>query len=195
MAGNTVKGQWTNADGLVVKFPQVFADPAQRTNKATGTEEILGAVSQIIIPYDLTKLAAGTTSYTQDLDNDGVTDGFSEHDVHVPALTTIRSATVLPTITAAGGTSITVGTYRRVGTAISANSLVTATEGVTANLVAGNKVTGNGALCAAGLGVATAGVGANNAWLGITVAGTFTAGAGFIIVEIQSLIPEVSTND
>lgn len=195
MAGNTVKGQWTNADGLPVKFPQVYADPGQRTNKATGTEEVLGAVSQIIYPYDLTKLAAGTTSYTQDLDNDGVTDGFSEHDIHVPALTTVRSCTVLPTVTAVGGTSIAFGTYRKVGTVISANSLVTATEGVTANLVAGNKVTGNGALCAAGLGVSTAGVGANNAWLALLTVGTFTAGAGFIVLEVQSVIPEVSTND
>jgi hypothetical protein len=193
MAGNVVKGQWTNADGLPVKFPQVFTDPAQRTNKATGAEEILGVVSQIIVPYDLSKLAAGTTSFTQDLDNDGTTDGFSEHDVHLPAYTTVRNATVIPTVTAVGGTSMTVGTFKRVGTTISANSLVTATEGVTANLVLGNKVIGAGALVT-NTG-AVAGVGASNAWIGITVAGTFTAGAGFIVLDVVTVIPETSAAD
>lgn len=193
MAGNAVKGQWMNADGLPVKFPQVFADPAQRTNKGVVAEETLGTISQLIIPYDLSKLAAGTISYTTDLDNDGVTDGFAEHDAHIPAYATIVSAKVIPTVTAVGGTSIVVGTFKRIGTTISANSIVTATEGVTANLVLGNKVIGAGALTTNS--GAVAGVGASNAWVAITTVGTFTAGAGFIVLDVMTLIPELSAND
>jgi hypothetical protein len=186
MAGNTVKGQWQNADGLPVKFPQVYADPAQRINKPVALASDQKAVQEILIPFDLSKLAAGTTSYTTDLTNSGTTTGFAEHDAHIPANSTVLSTDVVFGVTGAGGTSITVGLYKADGTAISANGLVTATEGVTANMTVGKTIVGAGTLAVAASNVRT-GIGASNAWPAITTAGTFTAGSGYVLIRYVDL--------
>lgn len=193
--GNAVKGNWKNADGLPVYFPQHYVDAAQRTNKPTG-DKSFGVTRQIVIPFDLSKLAASTTSYTTDLDNDGTTDGFTEHDPHIPANSTVTKCVAYVTTTAVGGTSITVGAYKADGTIVSANGFLTATEGVTANLVKGQGIVGNGTLCNTSSQVIPV-VAATNTWPAIVTAGTFTAGAGFIVLDYVDLAanPELSTNN
>ena len=182
MAGNTVQGQWQNADGLPVKFPQVYASPAQRVNKPTQLAADQSAVKELIIPYDLSKLTAATTSFTTDLTNGGVTTGFSEHDAHIPANSTILSVEMYATATAVGGTSITLGTYKIDGTTIGANNLITATEGVIANMTIGKGIVGQGTLAIAASNVRPT-VGAFNSFPAITTVGTFTAGTGFILIR------------
>lgn len=193
--GNAVTGNWVNADGLPVYFPKHYADPAQRTNKPT-VSQTLGVFKEIVIPFDLSKLAAATTSYTTDGNNDGVTDSFTEHDPHIPANSTVLSTRVFMTTTAVGGTSITVGAYKIDGTIVSANGFVTATEGVTANLVKGQGVVGAGTLCNAASGVIPT-VAATNTFPAIVTAGTFTAGTGFIVISYVDAAanPELFANN
>jgi len=171
---------YTNADGLQVKFGSYWTDPKNFKNRPRSVNT-LGAEKELVVDFDLTKIPAGTTSYTADLNNDGTRDGFTSGDVHLPAYASVKQAYLVMTEAAAGGTSITVGTYLKAGSAISATSLVTATEGVLANLdTKGARVYGAGALVATT--AETASVGANPAFVGITTAGTFTAGKGRLVI-------------
>lgn len=193
--GNTVSGNWYNADGLPVYFPQHYADAGQRVNKPAQVTSY-GVVRQIVVPFDLSKMAAATTSYTVDANNDGVLDQFSEHDPHIPANATVLSTRVFITTTATGGTSITVGAYKLDGTIVSANGFVTATEGAVANLVQGQGIVGAGTLCNASSAVIPT-VAATNTFVGIVTAGTFTAGKGFVVVDYVDLAanPESASNN
>lgn len=186
MAGFTVKGQWQNADGLPVKFPQAYTDLAQRINKPVALAADQVAVREIVIPFDLSKLAATNTSYTTDLTNSGATTGFAEHDAHIPANSTVLSAEMYFTTAGAGGTSLTVGSYKVDGTAITANGFITATEAVVANMAKGNGIVGAGAHVTVTAGV-RATIGNSNVWPAITVTGTFTAGAGYIVIRYVDL--------
>lgn len=178
--GNTVKGNWYNADGLPVQFPGHYADAGQRTNKPTAVQT-LGVYKELVVPFDLTKLATGTTSYTTDLSNDGVTDGFTEHDVHLPADATPLSARMVFSETATGGTSLIVGSYKADGTIIDDDAFITATEGVLANMTKGKCIVGAGVACNASSGVFPV-MSDFNVWPAIKVTGTFTAGKGFIVI-------------
>ena len=170
---------WTNADGLQVKFANYWNDKTNFVNRPRAIE-MDGMVKQLVIDYDLV-VPAGV-QYTADLNNDGTIDGFDLSDTYLPAFASVLRTVVYVTEAAAGGTSITLGTFQRSGTAISANSLITATEGVLANLdTVGARTYGAGALNASA--VETASVGANDAYVGLTVTGTFTAGKGKIIIE------------
>lgn len=180
--------QWQNADGLLVKFAGYFRDPANSTNKVHDLV-VSGAVKQFEIDFDLTRIPTGTVSYTSDLNNDGTKDGFNLGDGYLPAHSSVLRATVVATEAAAGGTSFTVGTYTIAGAAIVATGLVTATEGVLANVNAiGKRTYGAGALVAAAAG--TGGVGAADAFVGIATTGTFTAGKGRIIIEYIDTIAD-----
>lgn len=170
---------WTNADGLQVKFANYWNDKTNFVNRPRAVE-MDGMVKQLVIDYDLV-VPAGV-QYTADLNNDGTADGFDIGDTYLPAFASVLRTVVYVTEAAAGGTSITLGTFQRSGTVISANSLITATEGVLANLdTVGARTFGAGALNASA--VETASVGANDAYVGLTVTGTFTAGKGKIIIE------------
>lgn len=183
---------WTNADGLQVKFGNYYRDPSNFVNRARAVS-LLGPVKVIEVDFDLSKIASGAVSYTVDLNNDGTLDGFSDEDPRLPANASVLRATVVMNNTAAGGTSFTVGTYRQTGAAVAATGLVTATEGVLANINgAGKRVFGAGALTSATAG--TAGTGANNVYIGISPTGTFTAGAGKLIVEYIDPLPEAAVN-
>jgi hypothetical protein len=173
--------QWQNADGLTVKFAGYFRDPANSTNKVHDLV-VAGAVKQIEIDFDLTRIPTGTVSYTTDLNNDGTKDGFNLGDGYFPANSSVLRAALVMSEAAVGGTSFTAGTYTIAGAAIAATGLVTATEGVLANVNAiGKRVYGAGALVAAAAG--TAGVGTADAFVGISTTGTFTAGKGRLIIE------------
>lgn len=170
---------WTNADGLQVKFANYWNDKTNFVNRPRAIE-MDGMVKQLVIDYDLV-VSAGV-QYTADLNNDGTADGFDLMDTYLPAYASVLRTVVYVSEAAAGGTSITLGTFQRNGTAISANSLITATEGVLANLdTVGARTYGAGALNASA--VETASVGAADAYVGLTVTGTFTAGKGKIIIE------------
>ena len=170
---------WTNADGLQVKFANYWNDKTNFVNRPRAIE-MDGMVKQLVIDYDLV-VPAGV-QYTADLNNDGTADGFDLMDTYLPAYASVLRTVVYVTEAAAGGTSISLGTFQKNGTAISATSLITATEGVLANLdTVGARTYGTGALNASA--VETASVGANDAYVGLTVTGTFTAGKGKIIIE------------
>jgi hypothetical protein len=170
---------WTNADGLQVKFANYWNDRSNFVNRPRATK-FDGMVNQLVIDYDLV-FPAGV-QYTADLNNDGTADGFDLMDTYLPAFSSVLRTVLYVTEAAAGGTSISLGTFQRTGTAISATSLITATEGVLANLdTVGARTYGAGALNAAT--AETASVGANDAYVGLTLNGTFTAGKGKIIID------------
>lgn len=178
---------WTNADGLQVKFPNYWNDKKNFTNRPRAVETD-GNIKELVFDYDLSLAPAGV-QYTADLNNDGTADGFDLMDTYLPAYSSVLRVTLLVTEAAAGGTSVALGTFLQNGTAISANSLITATEGVLANLdTKGARVYGAGALVSAS--VETASVGANDAFIGLTTVGTFTAGKGRIIIEYSNPLGE-----
>ena len=108
---------WTNADGLQVKFGNYWNDKSNFVNQARALSTD-GLVKQIVIEYDLSRIAAGATAYPSDLNNDGTPDGFDLDSTYLPANSSVLRTTVYVTEAAAGGTSITVGTYQKNGTAI-----------------------------------------------------------------------------
>lgn len=173
--------RWHNADGLEVPYGGYYRDPTNFVNK--GWElSTLGGIKQIEMDFDLSAVPAGTTYFTTDLNNDGTNDGFNDGDPRFPANASVLRVTMIMTTAAVGGTSFTLGTYQITGAALGATSLITATEGVIANVNAiGKRVFGNGSLVQTAAG--TAGVGASNAYIGLSTVGAFTAGKGKILIE------------
>lgn len=172
--------KWQNADGLAQAFGNFWSDPKNFTNRPRAVNK-LGAIKELWFDYDLARAPAGT-QYPADLNNDGTNDGFTTGDVYLPAYSSVLRVTLVVTEAAAGGTSITLGTYGLTGSAVSATSLITATEGVIANLdTVGARTYGAGALVSTS--VETASVGAADAYIAIVTAGTFTAGKGRIVIE------------
>jgi hypothetical protein len=173
---------YVNEDGLTIKYGSYYQDARNFANVPRAIAGKGGTVKELVIDYDLALLGANGVSYTTDLNNDGTRDGFNHGDTGLPAFASVTRVTLLVTEAAAGGTSIKLGTFLLNGTAVSDNSLITATEGVLANLdTKGARVYGAGALVAAT--AETASVGANDVYLALTVAGTFTAGKGRILIE------------
>lgn len=182
---------YTNEDGLQVKYGNYWNDPKNFVNVPRTIAGKGGLVKEIVIDYDLLQLGANGVSYTSDLNNDGTRDGFNTGDCALPANSSVLRVTLLVTEAAAGGTSITLGTFGLTGTAQDADGLITATEGVLANLNAvGKRVYGAGAFVAATAG--TAGVGSADAYLALTASGTFTAGKGRIIIEYVDPLGDVA---
>lgn len=172
----------TNEDGLQIKYGNYWTDTRNFANVPRAIAGKGGTVKEIVLDYDLAVLGAAGVSYTSDLNNDGTRDGFSTGDCGLPAFASVLRATLLVTEAAAGGTSVKLGTFLLNGTAVADNSIITATEGVLANLdLKGARVYGNGALVATT--AETASVGVNDVYLALTVAGTFTAGKGRILIE------------
>lgn len=172
-------GTWVNADGLVVKFGGFYRNPPENFARAL-TEE---GFETYEFTYDLSKVASGATTFTTDRNNDGTLDGFSRGDVPIPANSMITRVLLVPTEAAAGGTSIILGLYQEDGTAIDDSGLITATEGVLANLDAvGSGIQGQGALALPSSGVFT-GTGSVDAYVALKATGTFTAGKGKVIIE------------
>jgi hypothetical protein len=181
---------WTNADGLQVPFGNYWSDPVNFNNRTRALNQNFGYIKQIIYPYDLSRIAAGTVAYTDDLNNDGTRDGFDAGDIYLPAYSSVLRVTLLVKTAAAGGTSITFGTYQKAGTAIAATGLITATEGVIANLdTVGARTYGAGALVSTS--VETASVGAVDAYIALATVGTFTAGTGVILVDYVDTLGDI----
>lgn len=175
-------GSWQNADGLTVRFPAYYADPANFVNKAR-LLSTMGHRKVLVIDYDLSLLPAATTSFTSDLNNDGTPDGFNTGDIGLPIGASVLSVILVTSVAAVGGTSITLGTYNLAGGTVSATSLITATEGAIANLdTVGARTYGAGALVSASA-EAPASSTTIDTYLGLTTAGTFSAGKGRIFIE------------
>lgn len=173
---------WSNADGLQVPFASYWKDKGNFTNRPRAISNG-GIIKQLVFDYDLSLVAAGTTAYPDDLNNDGTNDGFDEGQIYIPANSNIVSAHLIVAEGAVGGTSVTLGTYTKTGSAIVANGLITATEGVTANLTpTGKRVLGNGSQVAVTSQVGIS-VGAADAYLAISAVGTYTAGKGRIVIS------------
>lgn len=99
---------------------------------------------------------------------------------YLPAGVRVLSAQLMVTVPWVGGTSITVGTYNvTTGAAINATGLITATEGVTANLGAGGFVQGAGAQLNTATGLAS------DMNVKAVTAGTFTAGEATLRIVFQ----------
>jgi hypothetical protein len=183
---------WQNADGVNQRFGQYHSDPRNDgTNRARGLNSF-GAIKQIEIDYDLTKVPAGGAFYPADLDNNGTFDGFTEHDAVIPARASILRAYLAASETAAGGTSVSVGTYLPAGTAVAATGIFNAVA--TADLAVGEVTAGNGALVlhSQTLGAnrtGAASVGADDVHVTVSAVGTFTAGKGRIVIEYIDPLP------
>jgi hypothetical protein len=173
------QAKWQNADGLQVPFANYYKDAGNFVNRGRAVVTA-GAIRQCVVDVDLSRLPAGV-SYTADLNNDGTNDGFSTGDFYFPAQSSILRAFIVMTEAAAGGTSMAVGIHALTGAAIDADGIMTATEGVTANLALGDRVYGAGAYVAATAG--TDSIGAADGYLSITTVGTFTAGKGKLVIE------------
>lgn len=171
---------WANADGLKVKEPNYYRNPANFVN-VPRTIQGDNALKVIEIDVDLSKLASGEITYTWDNDNDGAPDGFQEDDVFLPKNSVVISAYWVSTLTAVGGTSVKIGTFQKDGTVIADNNIFTATELVTANMAVGMKNQGAGALTATAAG--TAGSGSVDAYVAMTATGTYTAGKAKVIIK------------
>lgn len=173
-----------NADGLTVQMAgdyQKFNTPYVNRLRSLPGE---GANKWYVMDIDLAQITAGTTYFPHDLNNDGTRDGFSAGEAYLPNGSAIVRVYGVATQAAAGGTSFTVGTYQLNGTAISANSLVTATEGVLANVNAvGKKFFGAGSLTSTTAG--TQGPTADS-YVAVSVVGTFTAGKIRLYIEVMN---------
>lgn len=173
---------YQNADGLTVLQPSDFQKNPNSENRATSLR-VAGAKKQLEIDVNFKKLSAnGGNNFTADLNNDGTLDGFHTGNVYLPAYSSVLSAVLVVSEAATGGTSYTVGTRTVAGAAIADTGLITATEGVIANIdTIGKRVYGAGALVSTSAG--TASVGSADAFIYIATTGTFTAGKARLIIE------------
>lgn len=160
---------WFNADGLYVETGR---DRRRQRNQAKAVNN-LGHIVEIKLPFDLAVHTTGI-NYSTDRNNDGTMDGFNTGDAFIPDQAHILSAEVFMYDTAAaGGTSVSVGTFTAAGVAINATGLVNAA--LTASLTANARVAGAGALINTGV--------TQPSYIGLTANGTFTAGAGYVLIR------------
>lgn len=171
---------WQNGDGLLVKYAGYYRNAAVNRARAVDTD---GAIKQLVVDIDLTCIPTGTVSYSSDLNNDGTVDGFSLADPYIPANAVVLAAELVTVEAAAGGTSFTIGTYGLTGTAIAATGLVTATEGVLANINAAGKAVRGAGSHVVWTGGLQNGVGTADAFIGVGTTGTFTAGKLRLVVR------------
>jgi hypothetical protein len=200
MANPSGAGQWYNADGLLVKFPQYQTIPANFINRSRAYNSGGDPVRKISYYFDLTKLATGGIAFTTDINNDGIVDGFNAGDVYIPAGSAITNVKGIVMTPLAGGTSLAFDVYEIDGsnTTITNHSIYTATAGATANWsVAGEVVTPDGVLPYN----STNYVGADSipttrdGFLAVKATGTFTAGTGLILIEYVPTMADVSTTE
>lgn len=172
-------GQQQNADGLLVLYPRGIINRIGDLNVPKSTL-MFGKHHELEVSLDFSKMTAGAVNFTDDLNNDGTLDGWDTGMAAIPANAAVLSAQFHSTLTATGGTSFVVGTYQVDGTTIVANDLITATEGVIANMTAGKLIIGAGAkICTS----SSAQGPTQTSYVGVTPTGTFTAGTGKLIIR------------
>lgn len=173
---------WNNPDGLTVLQPSDLQANVNAENRGK-TLRTGGGIKQVEMDINFVKITAnGGTNFSADLNNDGTNDGFHGGNLKIPSHSSILRVILVTTEAATGGTSFTVGLAQENGTAIDNTGLVTATEGVIANVNAvGKRVYGAGAFVATAAG--TASTGAIDGFIRVATTGSFTAGKARMIVE------------
>ena len=161
--------QWTNEDGLNIRYGTEQAAPVKPT-----VAQVLefGNKRQVVVDFTYDNLP----DVTVDTDNDGTNDAYSDWDVAIPANAYITEAVLQVTEAFAGGTSMNFGLYQKDDTVIDADGL---DAGVTTAAMADNRVVDmDGALVGG-----TANIGDEDGYLKVAATGTFTAGAARIVIE------------
>lgn len=158
---------WKNPDGVTVRFGVDQGARGARAGVTTGA----GKRRELSLLVDLVALGAGGTSFTEDLNNDGVNEAFADADgsglnTPLPAGAVILSQKVVNVVTPAGGTSYAVGTYQAAGTVDTANGIRTSAGA-------------DGGQIGTQLAAAR--------YVGVNVVGTYTAGKIKVIVEYQTV--------
>jgi len=174
-------GTWQNADGLLVKFEEYQRETPFAVNRLKAVNSY-GPIRQLEMDINLKLVGASATYFPFDLTNDGTTrDGFTDEETYIPQGASIIRALFVTTEVAVGGTDFIVGTYTKVGGTTDADGIISATEGVIANMgTIGEIIIGNGDLVADTTG--TVGITANS-YVAVTTNGTFTAGKGKLLIE------------
>jgi hypothetical protein len=154
---------WKNPDGLTVRSGVDQGLKGARAGVTTGS----GKLRELVLTVDLVALGAGGTSFTEDLNNDGVNEAFGDADfsglnTFLPAGAIIKSQRVINLVTPAGGTNYSVGTFQASGTVDTAAGIRT-TAGADGTQI-GTQLTAN-------------------RYVGVVVTGTYTAGKIEVIVE------------
>jgi hypothetical protein len=163
-----------NADGLPVRFGR---SQGRRKNTVSGAGRIgairkSGMVQELIMQADLA--GAARTMFTADRDNNGTMDGFEKGlDSFIPNGSYIIGTDVIALVTPAGGTTWQLGTFQVDGTAIDGDGLLVAS-----------------AVAAGAAGAQAATVIAQDAYVTVKTAGTYTAGKLQIIVKY--MLPEAT---
>ena len=153
---------YTNNDGLEVRFGSDIGKRGMRAGVTTGA----GKRRELVLEIDLPSLGAGGTGFTADLNNDGVNDGFSPSNTPLPIGVVIDQVRVVELVAPAGGTGLTIGTFRENGTVVDADGIDTTVTGTP------------------GAQVGTAVAQATGPWFVAAVAtGTYTAGRIKVVIE------------
>ena len=137
-------------------------------NESYGARSVQDSIKRAVWKFDYKTLpATGTTNQEQ----------------VIPANSVIVGARLIPTVTWAGGTSLTVGLAQKDGTPISATAIYTAT-----NLtVAGNKLDKGTIQAADGTLINKLSSATYNGEVVVAATGTMTAGAAILIVDYITL--------
>lgn len=158
---------YVNNDGLEVRYG---ADQGKRGARA-GVTTGAGKLRELVLEVNLKEIGIGT-SFTADLNNDGVREAFSPSGGALPVGVLIHAVRVIPIEAPVAGTGGTysVGTFRESGAAVDAAGLVT-TAG------------------AAGAQVGTQVSAATGPWyVGVTVGtAAYTAGRVKVVVEFMTV--------
>ncbi len=149
--------EYRNSDGLQVWFG--LPDPLQGRQPST-----VGSRKELKVKCDFNDLPLGAGA--------SATGARTDADVFIPSGATIENAAILVGTAWTGGTSLSVGLYQKGGTAIAATGLVNAQA--TAGLTANTRVAGGGGSIGTTL--------TQDAYIGATVSGTYTAGTGTLLI-------------
>ncbi len=153
---------YTNNDGLEVRFGSDIGKRGMRAAVTTGA----GKRRELVLEIDLPKLGAGGTGFTSDLNNDGVNEAFNPSNTPLPVGAVLDQVRIVELVAPAGGTGITIGTFRENGTVVNASGIATNISG------------------AAGAQIGTAVAQATGPWYVAAVAtGTYTAGRIKVVIE------------
>lgn len=165
--------QWTNKDGLTIRFGEAVASPEYPVLASTVK---FGHRGEVVVDFRHDNLP----SYTTDRDNNGVRESYNNHDARIPAGAYITRAVLIATEAFAGtgeDQTVNVGLSKQDGTAISANGIFAALD--FSALAAGSVSKGAGALVE---GAVT--IGDDDGYVNMVVAqGTITGGAGRLLIE------------
>lgn len=169
-----------NHAGGVRTFYGPRPSPATNPESVAATESTYGSTKEVLLRWNF-----------DNVPNPSAASSLDATELVIPANAFIESARLFVENAFVGGTSIAVDLRNPAdGTVYSANGLVTATQGATANLTAKAWIVGSGSNVAASVGAGGAVPVGNSPYpspfgvkLGVTVVGTFTAGRGGVIVR------------